>query len=94
MKGLFAFLLMISSVFVPFLKANAGTNVNSSDNSILCKGQSSCSNLKTFCKGEKGTFTESDEYGKCKLPATQSINDFKDPNSSNTETPIRLRRIR
>ncbi|KOP24467.1 hypothetical protein AMR41_20240 [Hapalosiphon sp. MRB220] len=78
-----------------FAEARAGVNVNETDNSVLCKGETSCTWLKAACGKEGGNYTDAGEYGKCNFPATSKINDFTAPSSSPTPnvttSPIRQR---
>ena len=89
----------IVTSLLPFSPVTAGTNVNESDNSILCKGTSSCNNLKTYCAKEGGSYTPGvEDYGKCNLPAKSAIDDFKTapPTSpqSSPKTPVKSPNLR
>ena len=67
--------ILFSTIFFPFVEARAGVNVNEVDNSILCKGKTSCNWLKQACAEEDGNYTPADEYGKCVFPSVTQIDD-------------------
>ncbi|ACB53357.1 unknown [Crocosphaera subtropica ATCC 51142] len=88
-KNLLIATFVMGTAFLPFSQVNAGTVVNGTDNSILCKGSKSCTHLKAYCDAEGGTYTPADEYGKCRLPnQTQGTNTFRIPASLSTPVNV------
>ncbi|MGK7957116.1 MAG: hypothetical protein AB4063_17980 [Crocosphaera sp.] len=88
-KNLLIVTFAMGIAFLPFSRVNAGTVVNGSDNSILCKGSTSCTHLKAYCDAEGGTYTPADEYGKCRLPnQSQGNNTFRVPASFSTPVEV------